>query len=154
MRLAEALILRADYQKRIDQLEQRLLRNAKVQEGERPTEDPQGLLEELERLTEDLVRLIQQINYTNGMALLSAGETLSDALAVRDILGRKQSIYRKLAEAASVTQARYSASEVKYQSTVQVPDIEKRADDLAQEYRELDTRIQESNWQTDLVEKA
>ena len=44
MKLAEALLLRADLQKRIEQIESRLLRNAKVQEGETPAEDPQALL--------------------------------------------------------------------------------------------------------------
>ena len=40
MRLAEALILRADYQRRLEQLKQRLIRNAKVQAGDAPNEDP------------------------------------------------------------------------------------------------------------------
>jgi len=35
MKLAEALILRADCQKRFEQLKARLLSNAKVQEGDR-----------------------------------------------------------------------------------------------------------------------
>ncbi len=35
MKLAEALILRADYQKRIEELRLRLRMNAKVQEGDR-----------------------------------------------------------------------------------------------------------------------
>jgi len=47
MKLAEALMLRADIQKRIDQLKQRLLRNVKVQEGDRPAENPEALLSEL-----------------------------------------------------------------------------------------------------------
>ena len=40
MKLAEALIVRSDYQKRIEQLRNRLLQNAKIQEGETPNEDP------------------------------------------------------------------------------------------------------------------
>ena len=43
MKLAEALILRADCQKRIAQLKSRLLTNAKVQEGDAPAEPPQEL---------------------------------------------------------------------------------------------------------------
>ena len=43
MKLAEALILRADCQKRIAQLKSRLLTNAKVQEGDKPAEAPQEL---------------------------------------------------------------------------------------------------------------
>ncbi|MEP7188497.1 MAG: hypothetical protein ABI901_04800, partial [Roseiflexaceae bacterium] len=36
MKVAEALILRADYQKRFEQLKQRLQQNARVQEGDTP----------------------------------------------------------------------------------------------------------------------
>ena len=50
MKLAEALILRADSNRRVEQLKQRLLRNAKVQEGNQPAEDPQELIVELERV--------------------------------------------------------------------------------------------------------
>ena len=45
MKLAEALIERADLQKRFDQLEERLQNNALVQEGEKPAEDPEALKE-------------------------------------------------------------------------------------------------------------
>jgi hypothetical protein len=44
MKLSEALILRADCQKRIQQLRERLERSAKVQEGETPFEEPQALI--------------------------------------------------------------------------------------------------------------
>ena len=54
MKLAEALNLRADISKRISQLSERLNANSKVQEGEEPSEDPKELLEELDRLTEQL----------------------------------------------------------------------------------------------------
>jgi len=48
MKLAEALILRSDLQKRIEQLRHRLTNNAKVQEGDAPAEKPEALLKELE----------------------------------------------------------------------------------------------------------
>jgi len=40
---------------------------------------------------------------------------------------------------------------VKYVRTIDVVDIQKRADELAKDYRELDARIQEFNWQTELI---
>ena len=43
MKLAEALQERADLNRAIQQLENRLSNNALVQEGERPAEDPQEL---------------------------------------------------------------------------------------------------------------
>ena len=64
MKLAEALIRRADCQKRLEQLKQRLLRNAKVQEGDEPAEVPATLLEERDRVTETLLKL-QSISRTN-----------------------------------------------------------------------------------------
>ncbi len=152
MKLAEALIRRADYQKRIEQLKQRLLRNAKVQEGEGPGEPPTALLEELGRVSQDLVRLIQQINATNAATQLDQDTTLSDAIAVRDVLRLKHAIYTDLAKAATVTQDRYTKSEVKFKSTVNIAEIQQQADSLAKEQRELDTRLQEANWRTDLRE--
>jgi len=47
MKLAEALILRADCQKRLAQLQQRLARSAVIQEGEAPPENPQVLIAEV-----------------------------------------------------------------------------------------------------------
>jgi len=150
MRLAEALILRADTQKRIEQLRQRLLRNAKVQEGDRPAEEPQVMLAELETAAAELTSLVQRINRTNAATEMEAGQSLSDALAMRDTLALRQGIYKSLAAEATVTQNRYSASEVKFSSTVDVAAIQRLANDLAREYRDLDTRIQELNWQVEL----
>ena len=152
MRIAEALILRADYQKKLEQLKQRLLRNAKVQEGEKPAENPRDLLEELEQVTRDLTGLVQRINRTNALTGLEDNSTVSDALARRDVLGLKHAFYRELAQAATVTQDRYTKSEVKFKSTVDIPGLQKQADDLARQYRELDMKIQETNWSKDLLE--
>jgi hypothetical protein len=151
MKLAEALILRANHQKRIEQLKARLLRNAKVQEGEPPAEDPARLLAEMEQAASDLLLLIQQINKTNAATPLQGGMTMSDALAVRDVLQLRHSIYRELAKAATVTQDRSTKSEVKFKSAVSVAEIQGQADGQAREHRELDARIQEANWNTELM---
>lgn len=152
MKLAEALVLRADLQRRIAELRQRLLLNARVQEGDRPAEDPQMLIGELERMAEELTRLVQRINRTNAATVLEPGFTLSDALAVRDSLQLRHTAYRDLAQRATITQDRYSRSEVKFQSAVNVAEIQERADRMAQAHRELDTRLQAANWLTDLIE--
>ena len=152
MKLAEALILRADGQKRFEQLKQRVVRSAKVQEGDEPPEKPQELLAELERLATELVDLIQRINRTNAATEYAPGKTLSDALAERDVLVLRREAYSVLAQAAAVTQDRYSKSEVKFKSTVNVAEIQRQVDALAKAYRETDARIQEINWQTELSE--
>lgn len=152
MKLAEALIRRADCQKRFEQLKARLIVNAKVQEGDVPAETPAELLAELGRVTNELLEFIKRINKTNSVTVFSAGETLSDVLAARDVLALQRAAYAEMAQAASITQGRYTRSEVKYVATVNVADLQKRVDELAKNYRELDARIQELNWQTELVE--
>jgi len=152
MKLAEALILRADKQKRLEQVKERLLRNVKVQQDTQPAEKPEKLLAELETLTKDLVLLIQQINKTNSNTMFDKSRTMSDALAERDILVQKQTIYREVVKTASVTHDRLSRSEIKFVATVKVAEMQKRADDLAKEHRDLDTKIQELNWKTELTE--
>ncbi len=150
MKLAEALILRADCQKRFEQLKARTTRSAKVQEGDQPAEDPKELVGEVERVAEELANLIKRINHTNSTTAFEGGKTISDALAERDVLALRRSLYADLAGAASLTQDRYTRSEVKYVSTVNVGEVQKQADQLARDYRELDARIQELNWQTEL----
>jgi hypothetical protein len=41
---------------------------------------------------------------------------------------------------------------VKFKSTVSVPEIQKKVDELSKSYRQLDAEIQEFNWKTDLSE--
>ena len=151
-KLAEALIQRADYQKRIEQLKQRVARIAKVQDGDQPAENPAVLIDEIERLAADLVVLIQRINRTNAATPLDAGLTIADAIALRDGLRLRYSVYTGLAEAAIVKQDRYTKSEVRFVSTVDVGALQRRADELAREYRLLDTRLQAANWQIDLLD--
>jgi hypothetical protein len=152
MKLAEALILRADCQKRFQQLQARVLRSAKVQEGDEPAENPTELLAELEGVSGELAALIKRINKTNATTAFREDQTLADALAERDVLALRRNVYSGLAQAAAVTQDRYSRSEVKFKSTVNVTEVQKRADDLAKSYRELDSRIQELNWGVELIE--
>ena len=151
MKIAEALILRADCQKRFAQLKTRLLNNARVQEGDQPAEEPQELIAEIERVAQELLDLIQRINKTNSSTIVEAGQTVSDLLAERDVIGLRRTAYAELAAGASARQDRFTRSEVKFVATVNVAEFQKRADVLAKEYREKDARIQELNWQTELI---
>ncbi len=152
MKLAEALILRADTKKRFEQLRQRLLDNAKVQEGDKPAEKPEDLLKEMEHTAAEFEKLIKQINRTNSATEFSKGKTLTDALAERDTLALRGNAYRALASASVQTEVRYGRSEIKFVRMVDAAKIQKQADKIAQQYRNLDTKIQELNWKTDLAE--
>ncbi len=149
MKLAEALLLRADLQKRIEQIESRLLRNAKVQEGETPAEDPQALLAELSDLVRQLETLMRRINETNA-ALTDAGETMTALLARRDCLRLYVQALRRFCAEASETVMRGTRSEVVVRSAVDVRRLQKTIDDTSKELRELDLRIQGLNWTSEL----
>lgn len=100
MKLAEALSLRADLQKRISQLEVRLKNNARIQEGEEPAEDPRGLMDELNNNLNDLETLIFRINRTN-MATLAEGTSLTEMIAKKDILALRISVLRSVTQSAT-----------------------------------------------------
>jgi hypothetical protein len=85
--------LRADLQTRLEQLKQRLVKNARIQEGDSPDEDPVELQAELERLALESMMLIQRINRTNAGSRFGKG-TLADALAKRDVLKIRYNAYR------------------------------------------------------------
>ena len=65
MKLAEALSLRKDLEKRISGLKDRLENVARIQEDEEPSENPEELMTELDRCLEQLEQLIYNINVTN-----------------------------------------------------------------------------------------
>lgn len=88
MKLAEALSLRAEMKTKIGQLALRLNQNAKVQEGEKPAENPYTLIEELESVSGEMEKLIKDINYTNCMTVEN-GVSLTDMIAEKDVLKRK-----------------------------------------------------------------
>jgi len=152
MKLAEALIQRADHRKRLDQLRERLLRVARVQEGDAPAEDPAALLAEVERAAAELTRLIQRINRTNATTALDDGRTIADAIAERDTLRLRHTILTMLLQATTIKQDRLTKSEVRFQRTVDVVALQRQADNLAQATRELDTKIQAANWLVDLLD--
>lgn len=151
MKLAEALILRSDIQKKIEELKQRLLRSVKVQEGEKPPENPEELLKELERNLTEFTNIVMKINKTNSFTEFSKGKTISDALGERDTMAMKRTILTSVIDTASVKHDRYTRSEVKFFSTVNISKMQKQIDELAKNYRELDTKIQEKNWITELI---
>ena len=150
MKLAEALNLRADLQKRIANLRERLIKNAKVQEGDTPSEDPNMLLNELNENIIELENIIKLINKTNSSTYID-NESIWDIIAKRDTLGLKLSILRSFISESANKIERYSNKEIKILSTVNVAEKQKEIDNLSKEYRLIDTKLQGLNWTTDII---
>ncbi len=151
MKLAEALTIRADLQKRILQLQERLKSNSKVQEGDKPAEDPQALLKELDECTDQLEKLITAINLTN-CRTMQDGSTITALIAQRDVLAMKNEILRDFLKSASEKVDRYSKAEIRIDSTINVVQMQKTVDENSKKLRETNLKIQELNWTTNLME--
>ncbi|MCQ2441848.1 MAG: DIP1984 family protein [Oscillospiraceae bacterium] len=150
MKLATALTERADLQRKISELGNRLNNNAKTQEGEAPAENPEELLNELDACLVRLEELIGKINLTNSK-VLSDGVTLTELLAKRDCLSKRIQVMRTFLDHASTRVERYSKTEIRILSTVPVVELQKECDRFSKELRETDEKIQFLNWTSELI---
>jgi hypothetical protein len=154
MTLAEALVERKGLKERLDNLKGRLAVNARVQEGDAPTEAPAALMEQVDAAIADLERLIVAINRTNLAARLPGDEgwSLMEAIARRDMLALRQTIIQGTIGAARITRDQWAMthSEVRSVVVVDVAALQKQLDALANQRRQLDMRLQAANWSTRL----
>ena len=120
-----------------------------MQEGDRPAEKPEDLFKELEGSLKQLKDLIVSINRTNQETVWK-GKTLTEMIAEKDVLTMHLSSLRATLDAANVRSDRYSRNEIKFIRTIDVNELQKRVDDLSRDLRELDSKLQQANWMTDL----
>jgi hypothetical protein len=83
------------------------------------------------------------------------GQTIMEAIAERDRLLSHKHLLDSLSTAARIELGRgygFSRNEIKWRPTIDVAALQKQIDAAAQAYRVLDTRIQEINWTTELIE--
>lgn len=150
MKLAEALLLRAEQQQKIGILQARILANLKVEESDAPLEDPNALLAEAVEINTQLCGLVQRINARNVAATLPGGLSLADALAQRDAIKSERNLLAAITNQAMQKDYRLTHTELKTRVTMSVAQLQKRVDDLSRDYRELDAQIQALNWTTEL----
>ena len=152
MKLAEALLIRSDMQKKLAQLKGRIRNNVKVQDSDTPSEDPNALMIDASQIITELSELIERIHRTNAVATTDNGQSMLTLLVERDTLEMR---HKLLIEAIAATQTeadRYSHREIKWNVMVLVAGLQKQADDIAMKLRNINIVIQASNWQIDLIE--
>jgi hypothetical protein len=160
MKISEALAERAELDKRILQLKARIKTSARYVEGEEPAEDPAELLEEAQVLLNRREVLVARINHRNAVTFIEnpgvdAHMSLTEALAFRDRLNAQRNLLNEVADSASPQSDGYYGrsrrrSELPEKTGLPVKELRASADKLAKAHRELDARIQHSNWSTDL----
>ncbi len=152
MKLGEALRLRSDNYKKIEELQARAVANAQMQEGQEAADMPARLLEQIERLSAETLALVQRINRTNVATRLASGQLVADALAERDALLKLRKPFESVAQAAGALQQRYTRSEIKIVRTIDPKAPRAKVDELSRRHRLLDVALQEVNWTTDLLD--
>lgn len=152
MKLAEALLERADLQKKVEQLQSRIVAAASYQEGEPPAEDAAELLEQSIQSIAALETLVTAINLTNASTVAADGRTVTALLSAREALRSRHSVLSRAAEAASGGwNQRQLRSELKQISALPVRELRAQADAVAKQVREIDVVIQRTNWEADLL---
>jgi len=152
MKLADALLLRSDMNKKSASLSERIKGNCRVQDGDEPGEDPQKLMVEAFRIMQEHEALVCRINRTNLAVKLGGGKTMMESIAERDRLNAQHNLIKEAASACRLENNYYSNSEIKWKPVLKVDGLEKQADDLSKKIRELNSAIQEANWSNELLD--
>jgi hypothetical protein len=150
MKLAEALLLRGDLQKKFASLRERIAQNAVVQQGDAPHEDPDALLLQAHGVLDELEKLVFRINQANLRNKIADGRTLTEAIARRETLVAQHSLVNTAIQGSKKEPERYSMSEIKWVATMGVAKLQKQLEDLAKKIRELNVAIQEANWKAEI----
>lgn len=155
MKLAEALALRGDQDKKIRELRDRAKSAARYINGETPVESAADLIAETRNLLREHAKLIAQINHTNATTMLEPGLTLTAALAERDRLSQEAGLLKDVADEASPGRDPYTrrrrVTELPEKTDLNVRNLRRESDSLARTHRMLDGRIQQMNWATNLI---
>lgn len=151
MKLAEALSIRKDLSRKTELIKSRLLSNVRLQQGDKPAEDPEGLFKEMDSCLVQLQSLIARINKTN-MNTVSEGRTLTEMMAEKEVLGKRIEILRAVFDKGNETQDRYSRTEIKMVTVIDIKALNRQIEKLSEQLRKLDIKIQGLNFLTDLME--
>ena len=147
MKLAEALLLRADLMKKIEHLQYRITPLLIVSDDRLPQEDPAELMAQLRKTISDLESIIIRINKTNNETLVEGEGVLMEALAKRDSLKMLAEKLRNIRQSAQVN----NISDKNLKTTIDIKKLQAEMDQTGRAFREIDNKIQEINWLTELI---
>jgi hypothetical protein len=150
MKLAEALLLRADIQKKLESLKERTTKNTVVQEGEMPSEDPNELMTQAVAISDQLKSIVLAINEANLKGVTEKKRSITAALAERESLIYKYQLTQTAATSAAKPPERYGVKEIRWVKAVDVQSLHKQADEFAKQIREINSEIQAANWTIDV----
>lgn len=150
MKLAEALLLRRDLNNRLFQLRNEISSSVLVQEGDTLDRSITELFKEYDESNQQYSELVVAINRKNATASLAdSALLLMEALEQREQLRRKHAL---LTQALDETKAapRMGRNEIRLVRTIDTKTLTEQLNTTAKQLRELDGKIQQTNWLVDL----
>ncbi|MFS0936887.1 DIP1984 family protein [Enterococcus casseliflavus] len=150
MKLAEALLLRRDLNNRLFQLRNEISSSVLVQEGDTLDRSITELFKEYDEINQQYSELVVAINRKNATASLAdSALLLMEALEQREQLRRKHAL---LTQALDETKAapRMGRNEIRLVRTIDTKTLTEQLNMTAKQLRELDGKIQQTNWLVDL----
>ncbi|MBW4018383.1 DIP1984 family protein [Moraxella osloensis] len=151
MKLAEALVLRADLQKKLENLKKRLANSVLKLDDIQVIEDPAILKLEADETIAILYSLIDRIYRTNQSVILPSGQSMVTFLAKRDELVERRKLLDYIINKSLPDSGLYFNERGKWQPAIDISAYQKQMDDIAMQIRRLNLGIQQTNWQVDLV---
>ena len=146
MKLAEALLLRSDLMKKIEHIQNRIRPVLIVSDDKKPQEDPTKLIAELRTAIQDLEILVIRINKTNNEININGEGSLMEALVKRDSLKMLSEKLRNIRYAAQID----NSGDANLKTTIDIKKLQTEMDQTGRAFREIDSKIQELNWLTEL----
>ncbi|MDT2988221.1 DIP1984 family protein [Enterococcus casseliflavus] len=150
MKLAEALLLRRDLNNRLFQLRNEISSSVLVQEGDTLDRSITELFKEYDEINQQYSELVVAINRKNATASLAdSALLLMEALEQREQLRRKHAL---LTQALDETKAapRMGRNKIRLVRTIDTKTLTEQLNTTAKQLRELDGKIQQTNWLVDL----
>lgn len=150
MKLAEALLKKDEYIKKIDDLKKRVKNNIIINENNENNEEPNELIKEYINANNELSDLIIKIKSRENITKLEIGISISEAINIREKLSREIDIYKIVLKEVNSKSYREAKNENKITVLVNVKDMQNEFDKLSKAYNDIDIMIQSANWNTDL----
>ena len=108
-------------------------------------------MKELDICLKQLEDLVWRINTTNMKTKNAEGKTVTQLMAQKEILTLRINTLRNIFDKASMGQDRYSRSEIKMVTVIDVKSLGKLIDEYSAQLRKLDIEIQALNFTTELI---
>lgn len=150
MKLAELLVRRADLQKKIASLRERIKLNVIFQEGSKPSEDAKALIAQASLALTDLRSAVTKINETNIGQKMPDGRSIMEWIAEREGLAQLHALLKEAIEGTNLHRSRYGRQEIIWHTAIDVPALQEQLDSTAQKIRKVNLALQEHNWKVEI----